>query len=424
MKSKIKLVDVLEYGIALLAILDCNTVYSKIIGSSFTSFTPYIAVGLGMLLLVKLNKARVSLGNLWRCILFLGFYFVAIGMLYLNNGRFSPSPLGFVVKFFVTFPLLMLVFLFDSNCPYSIFKKYTNLMYVIAIVSLIFWILASQAHLLKPTTYFYVNWGNPFRYPVYAYVYVERQVEYFFGARIVRNIGFFAEAPMYSAALVIAMTLELFVGARSKAKVVIFYIAIITTFSTTGLLLGITVYVVDFMLLRVKSRNQFWVKLILGFAILIVRVISFVAIFMQKATSTLSWSGRLLSIVEGYKVMKDNPLYGCGYRSFKAYLKYMPAYRARANMGTGGSASGIGSLMGQCGLILTGIYLLSFWFYIVKSWKNGDSRRMIFALIMLVMLFFSVIQYTFIMLILIAYFYSECLNRESIELSFDRGYVS
>lgn len=412
MKSNRAITNIIEYIIAALAILDCNTVYSKIIGAKFSSFSPLIALCLGCLLILKIHGARISIFSLNKMILFLIMYFIGMGLLYFKNAVSSPSPLGFVAKYMIAVPLLLFIFWVDSECSKSILHKYTDLMCIVAVISILFWVLVSQLHLLRPTTFFYVNWGRPYRYPAYWYIYVERQVEIFFGMRIKRNIAFFTEAPMYSASLVMALALEVFVGEKNKLKICLLYIAIITTFSTTGLLMGILIFLMNFFQLKADTKNKFWVKLMLGTIVVGVGSIAFYAIFMQKVSAGGSWSGRLLSIAEGYKVMKDNPLYGCGYRSFKAYLKYMPAYRANANMGTGGSASGIGSLMGQCGLILTGFYINAFGIAIFNAKKKKDLGRLFLSSIVLIILFFAVIQYTFIMLLFIVSFYSQYIDDE------------
>ncbi len=397
-------ISLLEWLVALLAVLDCNTVYSKIIGGRISSFSPFIAVALMLLLLANLNGARVHSAALIKGAAFFIVYVVSAILVYFFNAKFSQAPSGYIIKYLIITPLLLIMFLLVDNSDTILFK-FAEVVTMVAIISLFFWIFASQLHWIHPSRYYYVRWGRPYHYPVYMNIYVERQTENFFGHRIVRNLAFFTEAPMYNTCLIIAIGIKAFVVKEQKLwKMIVLYTALISTFSTTGLMLGIIILLILYFQKRISDKAVLAFRFVFGILLVTSGTVLLALIFFQKTRANISWSGRIPSIIEGYKVMKDHLWFGSEYRSYSAFYKYMtPARRRGYRVGAGGSSSGIGAIMGQCGLLILMYYLNSFFASVIYGIRKHKVQIVYFSLLIFALFVFTIIQYTFTMLLVVAY---------------------
>lgn len=157
---------------------------------------------------------------------------------------------SYIIRYVLILPLLWMYLShrkeFGSSVYNSLFLKYSNVMVIIAVASLVMWFLCSILQVVPATSFFPYEWGSSIDFiPTYWGVYFETQSIAPLGEKIWRNTGIFNEGPMYNMALCVAFIIEYFIQPfRSKTKLWILVIAIFTTFTTTGqfFLMGIGIW--------------------------------------------------------------------------------------------------------------------------------------------------------------------------------------
>lgn len=232
---------ILEYLLVFCIILEFNTPYLIFpeVKRMIQVFPIFILLGL----LIISNYSITKKVNILVFIYLVGALFP---MLALRDHNY-PS---YIIRYVLILPLLWMYLShrkeFGSSVYNSLFLKYSNVMVIIAVASLVMWFLCSILQVVLATSFFPYEWGSSIDFiPTYWGVYFETQSIAPLGEKIWRNTGIFNEGPMYNMALCVAFIIEYFIQPfRSKTKLWILAIAIFTTFTTTGqfFLMGIGIW--------------------------------------------------------------------------------------------------------------------------------------------------------------------------------------
>ena len=232
---------ILEYLLVFCIILESNTPYLIFpeVKRMIQVFPIFILLGL----LIISNYSITKKVNILVFIYLVGALFP---MLALRDHNY-PS---YIIRYVLILPLLWMYLShrkeFGSSVYNSLFLKYSNVMVIIAVASLVMWFLCSILQVVPATSFFPYEWGSSIDFiPTYWGVYFETQSIAPLGEKIWRNTGIFNEGPMYNMALCVAFIIEYFIQPfRSKTKLWILAIAIFTTFTTTGqfFLMGIGIW--------------------------------------------------------------------------------------------------------------------------------------------------------------------------------------
>ena len=232
---------ILEYLLVFCIILEFNTPYLIFpeVKRMIQVFPIFILLGL----LIISNYSITKKVNILVFIYLVGALFP---MLALRDHNY-PS---YIIRYVLILPLLWMYLShrkeFGSSVYNSLFLKYSNVMVIIAVASLVMWFLCSILQVVPATSFFPYEWGSSIDFiPTYWGVYFETQSIASLGEKIWRNTGIFNEGPMYNMALCVAFIIEYFIQPfRSKTKLWILAIAIFTTFTTTGqfFLMGIGIW--------------------------------------------------------------------------------------------------------------------------------------------------------------------------------------
>lgn len=229
-----KIQGILEYLLVFLFILEFNTPYLI-----FTSvyrvilFFSLIALSLLVLLSGKMFRGKDLFGI---CIYWMGS---VLPLLMVPKEAF----VNYLARYMILLPLLWLFLSarkrMGSSAYHSVFFKYSNLVVLLAAVSLVMWLVCSVLQLVSPTNVFPSYWtiGGELKFiPTYYGIYFETQTVSLFGIENMwRNSGIFQEGPMYNMILCIALSIECFIRpVKSKYKIVILVLTIISTMTTTG----------------------------------------------------------------------------------------------------------------------------------------------------------------------------------------------
>lgn len=232
---------ILEYLLVFCIILEFNTPYLIFpeVKRMIQVFPIFILLGL----LIISNYSITKKVNILVFIYLVGALFP---MLALRDHNY-PS---YIIRYVLILPLLWMYLShrkeFGSSVYNSLFLKYSNVMVIIAVASLVMWFLCSILQVVPATSFFPYEWGSSIDFiPTYWGVYFETQSIAPLGEKIWRNTGIFNEGPMYNMALCVAFIIEYFIQPfRSKTKLWILAIAIFTTLTTTGqfFLMGIGIW--------------------------------------------------------------------------------------------------------------------------------------------------------------------------------------
>lgn len=300
---------ILEYLLVFCIILEFNTPYLIFpeVKRMIQVFPIFILLGL----LIISNYSITKKVNILVFIYLVGALFP---MLALRDHNY-PS---YIIRYVLILPLLWMYLShrkeFGSSVYNSLFLKYSNVMVIIAVASLVMWFLCSILQVVPATSFFPYEWGSSIDFiPTYWGVYFETQSIAPLGEKIWRNTGIFNEGPMYNMALCVAFIIEYFIQPfRSKTKLWILAIAIFTTFTTTGqfFLMGIGIWSV---FNRMGRRYRILLLLVVPILLYFGYVVAGTLLANKKATGGEdSMNLRTEDITWCMEVGMEHPMLGVG----------------------------------------------------------------------------------------------------------------
>lgn len=324
-----------EYLAALSIVLECRSVYAQAV--EIDLYIPALAaVVLLILLALKMVGRQVSKPLLKRwAALFLPLSVVLLALAVVSVPR-ERLP-DFALRFLVVLPVLILLFCLDreEGRELALFSKLSNIMTLLAALSLVFWVLASQLHLIASTGEWNARWLTQNFYTSYFGVYFECQTVIFLSYSGFRNIGIFCEPSMYSLCLSAALAYELFLrepyrpsGGRVKIgagkllirrgqefrriRILLLSVTIGTTFSTSGIILLTMLMFFKYASLKPRNRLLRALKLLsLGAVLAAVGLLAYIV--FQIRIPAAAWNAVINSYTEGLRLWGTAPLFGTGY---------------------------------------------------------------------------------------------------------------
>ena len=394
-----KMVSVLEYILVGLIILDCRSVYSCAIYKDYHIPETTVVV-LVCLFLVKLWKTKISKRIItkwfeWSLLLWV------LMSLYITINVEKELLLTFIGKFVIGLPVIsLLVCIYNSEGkPYHLLLVFCRLMVAEAIVSILFWILASQLHLLGATSYITAFWGGEYKYPCYYGIYFERQAETFFSFSGLRNQGIFNEAPMHSLCLVFALAVKLFLAPKTNRKELL---GIITTITTTGYIILLVMYPIRFMITKNNNRGMYYIKVVSA-VFLGIFALAFAVFLFIRVAGTSKWLVRGQSLIAGFWAWLKAPLLGNGYGDLDAMRSVGRIYRNTETVNS------VMVILMQGGITLFIFYAVPLICNLSISIKNRSWNMTAFIIVFLLEFVVTTFAYTFLMLLLIGTFTGEWL---------------
>ena len=302
---------ILEYLLVFCIILEFNTPYLIFpeVKRMIQVFPIFILLGL----LIISNYSITKKVNILVFIYLVGALFP---MLALRDHNY-PS---YIIRYVLILPLLWMYLShrkeFGSSVYNSLFLKYSNVMVIIAVASLVMWFLCSILQVVPATSFFPYEWGSSIDFiPTYWGVYFETQSIAPLGEKIWRNTGIFNEGPMYNMALCVAFIIEYFIQPfRSKTKLWILAIAIFTTFTTTGqfFLMGIGIWSV---FNRMGRRYRILLLLVVPILLYFGYVVAGTLLANKKATGGEdSMNLRTEDITWCMEAGMEHPMLGVGFK--------------------------------------------------------------------------------------------------------------
>ena len=365
-----KIENVCLYMMAFCLVLDVFSIWAKDSRGMFCYFG-YLIGGCG---LVALRYKKVLKKEI---IPYIGFVSIVgiynIVQMIIRDGFNKWFSAKFIILLCV---YCILVSIYEERK--KIFYAFSNVVFILAVMSLFFYIFGTLLHIIPVTHVLEVIWGANTRAESYMNLHYNIQPLRVFGTVIWRNTGIFLEGPMYSCVLTMSIMTELFLKqSRNKwswIKIGVFTVCVITTFSATGcILLAFCSFV---YILYDKRINKNFKKV----AIALVIVLSVVAGWMVLSRITSETNKSFSVRIDDYRVIldvfKDHPLLGVGYQKSE-YIR--DHYMTDRGWDYGGSNGFFGPIT-QCGLVFFVEYIVAFIGGIMLLIKRRDKCLIAFVI--------------------------------------------
>lgn len=269
----------------------------------------------------------------------------SFGKFFLYNNNYNGERFSMLFL-----PLVIIIVVCGMKDCRTIFDCYVNIIFAIALVSILFWVFGSILHIL-PFHTSVISWGGIREIKQYFNIYFEPQTINFMNIYIgIRNTACFTEAPMASLHFSIALMLECLVKTKKNIiKIVVLCLGIITTFSTTGYLIAISVF--GWIMVKKLWEDDFARKLIpiIGAFLFCIGIIILLKRINTKGTGDV----RVDDFRACFLAWKTSPFWGTGYDNTNVIKSFMSDFR-KNNMGLSNT---IGPILAQGGLFLFAPYV-------------------------------------------------------------------
>ena len=379
-----KIIAFFEFLIALIFILGVNSVYSHL-----TSFRVHISVILILCLFLYICLQMINKNRMYRIeniidtikkkYKFIIIYIVYIVIFILLN---NISNNNFYTFFVIILPTLILLSMIDKKLITRLFTKMLKIVVSLALISLIFFILLEVLKIFNYTNQVIIDWGNKHSIDSFLLIHFRTQMINIQDTMLPRNTGVFTEAPMYS--LVLLLSLASFELLYKKKRIPssrwILIEAIFTTFSTTGYIGVVALYLMILLKNSVKKitkgKLHFNKYIITATIVFSLAIISF--LFINKI-NTGSGSVRVDDIKACYETWTDNNIFvGAGYGNESSIVKHMSSFRENNK----GLSNSFMVILAEGGILLMLVYLIPFVYTVYLSFKNRKYENIIFCVIL------------------------------------------
>jgi hypothetical protein len=245
---------------------------------------------------------------------------------------------------------------FDIFC-----ESYSDIMQIICLVSLFFWLFGSVLNLLpyKSITYSWLK--GVYNSKTYLYLYFENAIQNqkIFGMYIPHNCGIFVEATIYSNFLIYAIGIEWFKNRGiNKNRLIFLVITLISTFSTKALVVLIATFTIKYVFDNRKNKRPIirLIKFALSLLLIFIAAFSIYQIIIDKST-TASYAVRMDDLRAALITWKNHLIFGSGYGNDESIIANTTTPWLREEVT--GVTMGVTVLLAEGGIVLFSYYILA-----------------------------------------------------------------
>lgn len=382
-----KILFLFEYLIAGALVLDCRSIWTASpMFSNKVAYLDVIAILLGGLGICCMTKIRISATQLCVLIFFAIYLFI--------YGIIDPTKKINYFAYMTIFILFLYMSFIDRSEIKKILLAYSNLIFIIAVISLFFWVLGTRLNIIHSTNTIASVWsdsGQILYKPSYYNLYFETQAD---NLNFLRNSAIYTESPMAGVNFSFAFLIDSFLSKREKIiKLIIFIFAIFSTHSTTAYMVAILT--VLFKLLFYKNKTIR--KLIRLIVILLIPIVLF-GIFLMLKSKFSSFSGGIRSddYKVGFQIWKNYPIFGCGFNNDNIIRSYMGSWRIVNN----GFSNSITYVLATGGIYLEIIYITMFLRGLLISIKSRNINNAFLYTMFFIIWAVMIIPYNYVIVLL------------------------
>lgn len=344
--AKINKQSVLTYFISFFVIMSGAVIYNYINNSKVSpSLWKYLLMLCYVLSILSYKK--ISIKTIKETAILVAYILVyAIASFFFSSPMFN-SLITFVLGFVLAF--LYVRELIRHNDFKLLLDAFANIMLVITVISLFFWLLGSQLKMIPYTTIGY-DYGRGTIAHNFYWLYFDEPIQYtnFFGFSLIRNCGICAEAPGFANYLMYGLAIELVKKESKPWRVIVFILGLITNFSSKSyMLLAVALLFMLYKAVMIDGRfkHKKVICTIIAPIILVIFVGALYGIVIDKSINSVSsFNGRVNSLQNAIDAWLAHPLLGAGIANYDAIQS---------------GSMGITLLLAQCGISVMLIYIFA-----------------------------------------------------------------
>lgn len=368
--SKINIEKILDIFMAVMVVLNCQSVYQNAIDKNYRIFELTL-FSIICATFIKIINGKIDIKLLNKAIFISVIYMVYL-LLFMALSVPKEQFVSFASRYF-SFPLIIFYFLFQKNNKDRInfFKYFVQVSCIVSVISLFFWFFGTFLHIIRPTNHFAFLWGSRYLRPSYYNLYFEVQwIDLFSAGDLKRNTAIFVEGPCFTVVLMFSLLFSfIFKNEFRHYRLVqtVLIAAVITTFSVTA-------YGFLMIILYFEFRNDprfIRIKPLLYAVLVPVGIVVFAYLLKRKSGSG-SYELRSGDIEIIFKGWLLSPVFGSGYGDNDSIAAMVSDRKVLA------VASSLGCLLMQGGLMYLMIYMIP----IINGFVNCiNAKREKYALV-------------------------------------------
>lgn len=388
-------------------LLNCNSVYNAGVVDYHLEI---ICCILGLLLFLTGKRTKK---NAWALVILYTAYQVPLFLVSLKNGDYIFT---YVIKYMFYIPLVALLSSQTSDFLDKSIEYFIGIIYVLAQISLFFYVFAVIFGLIGPTGSYILKWGNSVHVNSFFGVFFECSPGKVFAWK---NSAIFTEAPVWASLVALATTFELFYRKYKVRKkyIVVFFLTLITTFSTTAyiyFLLSFAGIIYANYEDLIKHRYAKFIFFIFFLVVACVALAGSLMILKDKSSRGISFLLRADDLLSSFRTLKDHPIFGLGFGQNSALSYWSTARRALGANVRSGQSSDLAYLLSSGGLYFALFYISGI--YGIAKQSTGRKRLMVFGLIMYVFIISRVGSTLFFIMLFTCGFTKLLLHSENIKM--------
>lgn len=391
------------YIIALVLILQCRSMwiyseYRGLLGYMLLILLFFSSVGYSLLCGVSKKACHwVSL--------FTGTLFLYAALFLIVNTSNIKSFLLLIVAVWILCCLIKVV---NVESLLQILIYYENIIYLVCIISLIFWIFGSYLGVIHSTGNVISYWtgqaGVSRTVKSYYGIYFEPQkINFLQVLIIVRNCAFFTEAPMCSLHFCLAFMIQLFVDPKkNNLRFLILLAGILSTFSTLGYICVVIAITTKYLLSKPRMVLMKLLKTLIVPILLIGSILIIIFFVIDKISYGTSGSTRLDDFRAGFLAWLDSPLFGNGFGNTDSYIKYMNSSMRLSN--NNGFSNSFMQILAYGGIYLALPYLINIVCTFHHLIKKRSRDLLLFFALFCCLFFFTLVPFQYLSIFLMLSF--------------------
>jgi len=288
--------------------------------------------------------------------------------------------------------------------------KLSNVVYILAVSSLVMYILGPTLGIIKPTGVINFTWAYERSCADYYHILYAAQSFSVSGQSIIRNCGIFTEAPMFNFLLCLSLGTEMFIRKTPKLiRNIILSVTIVSTFTTTGYFVLLAAWFFRFYI-KMQNDRKLHIKKLL-FPLVVVVAFSIIIYLLQFKTSYSvglnSVSIRVNHLMACTTSWLNHFFVGSGFNNELYVLQY--------SLFNQGMSVGLPFLFATGGLVLGLVFCVPLLISCVTRLKGKQYQQLAFLVVIIICYFLTAVTYRPIMIFLLCFLINWSLNNDKYE---------
>lgn len=381
------------YALAVMLIVDCRAMigYMDVTPAWWFTFKNVLMIILLLIAIYICNNGKIKIPTkqLKSSILLVSYL-----LCYLMMSGYAAF-FNFQRIIVILFLLIYSVSERKKNGIEELLCKYKNLVFLISVASFALWFMGCILKLKIPYHTIYTTWsGTKKLREVKSYYGICNMIGTIeiLGQNIPKNASIFTEAPMASFNFCIALMTEFFFEKRSsKVKVLLLVLAIISTFSSTGLIFLMLLMISKYFVEKQRNGLKTFVKYLILPIMAILGTLATIEMFNAKMMVN-SGVIRLDDFAVCFQAWQSKKILGAGIGNDNYLVQFMGVWRT-FNQGLSNSP---GQILAHGGIWIAVVYIWVILYSLYKMLKAKDKYNFIYFSLFLYLFTITVCSYQYV----------------------------